>query len=89
MPNLFPNFSRIHYARSNGDFPEVYRSDANRPERLSDHDMPVANSWITIEAGSLGTGNGMVTYRVAITAGPGSRSGTITVAVKTFTVKQK
>lgn len=215
-PNLFPNFSGIHYARSNGDFPEVYRSDANRPERLSDHDMPVAyfkfagvskksdfydfnggsgsvdvtapagcnwstvsnatwieitssgagsgndtvtylvrenftgiprigtltvaghtltvtqdseaslnctysispksgsftatggtgtinvatearclwqaasnNSWITIETGGLGTGSGTVTYRVAINAGPGGRSGTITVAGKTFTVKQK
>ncbi len=34
--------SRIHYARSNADFPESYRSDPTRPERLSDHDMPVA-----------------------------------------------
>lgn len=215
-PNLFRHFSRIHYARSNGDFPEIFRSDANRPERLSDHDMPVAyfkfagvskktdfyafnggsgsvdvtapagcnwtavsndpwieltssgagsgndtvtylvrenftglprvgtitvgghtltvtqdseaspscaysispksgsfsasggtgtinvvtegrclwqavsnNSWITIEAGSLGTGSGTVSYRVAINSGPGGRSGTITVAGKTFTVKQK
>lgn len=30
------------YARNNADFPESYRSDPNRPERLSDHDMPVA-----------------------------------------------
>jgi hypothetical protein len=35
-------FSRIHYARANADFPESYRSDATRPERLSDHDIPVA-----------------------------------------------
>jgi hypothetical protein len=34
--------SRFHYARSNADFPETYRNDASRPERLSDHDMPVA-----------------------------------------------
>lgn len=47
------------------------------------------NSWITIESGGLGTGNGTVTYRVAINAGPGGRSGTITVAGKIFTVKQK
>ena len=47
------------------------------------------NSWITIEAGGLGTGYGTVTYRVAINAGPGGRSGTITVAGKTFPVKQK
>ncbi len=30
------------YARNNADFPESYRNDANRPERLSDHDIPVA-----------------------------------------------
>jgi hypothetical protein len=35
-------FSRIHHARSNADFPESYRADPARPERLSDHDMPVA-----------------------------------------------
>jgi len=35
-------FSRVHFARSNADFPESYRSDGDRPERLSDHDMPVA-----------------------------------------------
>lgn len=39
---LAARFSRIHFARSNADFPEVLRGDANRPERLSDHDMPVA-----------------------------------------------
>jgi predicted extracellular nuclease len=35
-------FSRLRFARSNADFPESYRSDGTRPERLSDHDMPVA-----------------------------------------------
>jgi uncharacterized protein len=35
-------FSRLSFARSNADFPELYRTDANRPERVSDHDMPVA-----------------------------------------------
>jgi predicted extracellular nuclease len=34
--------SRIQFARSNADFPESYRSDPSRPERVSDHDMPVA-----------------------------------------------
>jgi uncharacterized repeat protein (TIGR01451 family) len=40
--NLLPRFNALNYARSNADFPEIYRTDANRPERLSDHDMPVA-----------------------------------------------
>ena len=35
-------FSRVAFARSNADFPESYRSDGGRPERLSDHDAPVA-----------------------------------------------
>jgi len=35
-------FSRYAVARNNADFPEVYRTDPNRPERISDHDIPVA-----------------------------------------------
>ena len=40
--NLLPFFSRMAFARNNTDFPEAYRNDPNRPERLSDHDMAVA-----------------------------------------------
>jgi uncharacterized repeat protein (TIGR01451 family) len=40
--NLLPRFDSLNYARNDADFPEVYRSDASRPERISDHDMPVA-----------------------------------------------
>lgn len=29
----------VSYGRSNTDFPEIYRNDATRPERISDHDM--------------------------------------------------
>jgi hypothetical protein len=39
---LAPRFSRLHYARNDADFPESLRNDPTRPERLSDHDMPVA-----------------------------------------------
>jgi predicted extracellular nuclease len=35
-------FSRLGFARNGADFPESFRNDATRPERLSDHDMPVA-----------------------------------------------
>lgn len=34
--------TRIAFARSNVDFPETFRNDSTRPERLSDHDAPVA-----------------------------------------------
>ena len=33
--------ARFGFARISADFPEIYRNDANRPERLSDHDAPV------------------------------------------------
>jgi len=32
----------LQYGRMDADFPEVYRNDPNRPERLSDHDPLVA-----------------------------------------------
>lgn len=41
-PSMLSSLSRFAYARNDADFPEVFRNDPNRPERLSDHDMPVA-----------------------------------------------
>ena len=32
---------KFGYARLDADFPAVYRNDATRPERLSDHDAPI------------------------------------------------
>jgi hypothetical protein len=43
--------------------------------------------WITILSGANGSGNGTVTYSVASTSRP--RSGTMTIAGQTFTVRQK
>ena len=40
--NLAPLVTGIAWGRSNSDFPESLRSDAMRPERLSDHDPVVA-----------------------------------------------
>ena len=40
--NLSTRFSRIAYAHLDADFPETFRNDATRPERLSDHDAAVA-----------------------------------------------
>jgi predicted extracellular nuclease len=34
--------TRLAFARNNADFPESFRSNFNRPERVSDHDAPVA-----------------------------------------------
>jgi predicted extracellular nuclease len=41
-PALLSKLSRFAIARNDADFPEVFRNDPNRPERISDHDMPVA-----------------------------------------------
>ncbi|MDQ5872225.1 MAG: lamin tail domain-containing protein [Acidobacteriota bacterium] len=41
-PNLLERFRSMNYGRNGADFPESYRNDATRPERVSDHDMPVA-----------------------------------------------
>jgi uncharacterized protein len=34
--------SRFAYARNDADFAESFRNDPDRPERISDHDLPVA-----------------------------------------------
>ena len=44
-------------------------------------------SWITIASGASGSGNGTVSFKAAATSGP-SRSGTLTIAGRTFTVTQ-
>jgi predicted extracellular nuclease len=40
--SLMAKFNRVDVAHNNADFPESYRNDPNRPERISDHDMPIA-----------------------------------------------
>jgi hypothetical protein len=46
------------------------------------------DSWITITSGSSGTGNGTVEYSVASNSDSQSRTGTMLIATKTFTVTQ-
>ncbi len=45
-------------------------------------------TWITIEGGRNGTGNGTVSYAVAANGDPASRTATITVGGQTFLVNQ-
>jgi hypothetical protein len=45
-------------------------------------------SWITLTAGSAGSGNGNVTYSVAANTSTTPRTGTLTIAGQTFTVTQ-
>lgn len=46
------------------------------------------NNWITITSGSSGNGNGVVGYSVAANPANQKRTGTMTIAGRTFTVKQ-
>jgi hypothetical protein len=46
-------------------------------------------SWLTFTSTNIGIGNGVVAYSVAPNAGPSGRKTTITIAGKTFTIKQK
>jgi predicted extracellular nuclease len=39
---MLSRLTRFAYARVNADFPAAFSSDPGRPERLSDHDAPVA-----------------------------------------------
>lgn len=41
-PNMAALASGCAIARNDADFPEIYRNDPTRPERVSDHDIPVA-----------------------------------------------
>ncbi|MDT7542644.1 MAG: uncharacterized protein QOE33_2548 [Acidobacteriota bacterium] len=41
-PNMMSILSRFAYARDDADFPVKYYEDGTRPERISDHDQPVA-----------------------------------------------
>jgi predicted extracellular nuclease len=40
--NIQSRINKFEYARFDTDFPEIYRNDPNRPERISDHDAPIA-----------------------------------------------
>ena len=46
-------------------------------------------SWIAVTGGASGSGNGTVSYNVAVYTGkPKNRNGTLTIAGATFSVKQ-
>jgi len=85
--NLQASFDAIHYARNDADFPESYRGDSTRPERISDHDMPVAYFNIPHEANlSLTKGDapdpvttgGTLTYTLTVSnAGPDAAANVI------------
>ncbi len=69
--NLQSRVTDFRYARLDADFPEIYRNDPNRPERISDHDAAVA--YISLAAatanltGRITTSTGRSVYNVIVT----------------------
>jgi len=55
--SMLARFSRIAYGRMDADYPEAFRNDPNRPERVSDHDPGVAYFNLTL---SPTASNGMI-----------------------------
>lgn len=51
---MLPRVRQFAYARNNADFPEgpTYRNDTTRPERVSDHDMPMVYLKLPVEVTS-------------------------------------
>lgn len=85
-PMLAQN-TRFAYGRYNADFSDSYAADSNRPERLSDHDAPVAyflfpplaDLAVEKEASSSTVTTGSnVTYTITVTNnGPGSAASVV------------
>ena len=77
--NMLPLVSRFEYARNNADFPEIFRNDATRPERISDHDMVVAYFTVPLVTTLTYTGPASATIGAdvaasALVSGPSSGS---------------
>jgi predicted extracellular nuclease len=79
--NLLPRFASLAYGRMNADFTEVSRNDANRPDRLSDHDpvaaffnFPRADLGISQTSAPAPVTGFPVTYTMQVFNGPGDPS---------------
>lgn len=85
---------RYHIARNNSDFPEgaLFAGDASRPERNSDHDMPVVYLKFPNAATTTSVADATATFSssdqsVALMANVTSAAGTVNEGTVTFTVR--
>ena len=78
--NLNSRVARLEVARNDADFPESYRNDSSRPERISDHDIPVAYITLPNEVTSKTT-----VTRPALNFNRVTRNYTGTITVKNTT----
>jgi hypothetical protein len=86
---------RYHIARNNADFPEVpgslFATDNTRPERNSDHDMPVVYLKFPNAATTTTVSDATATFSptdqsVTLTANVSTAAGTVNEGTVTFTV---
>ncbi len=75
--NMFSRLNRFAYARNNADFPESFRNDPNRPERISDHDPEV--SYFKLPTPPVPAGDTVLFSSPAYSVNEGCASVTITV----------
>src|SRR6185503_19596514 len=85
---------RYHIARNNADFPEgpLFANDATRPERNSDHDMPVGyfkfpKAATSTVVSDVATGVSASDQSLTLTANVTTAAGTINEGTVTFTVR--
>ena len=85
---------RYHIARNNADFPEgaLFAGNATRPERNSDHDMPVGyfkfpNAATTTTVSDASATFSPANQNVVLTANVTTAAGTINEGTVTFTVR--
>jgi predicted extracellular nuclease len=89
--NLGSQLTGFHFGRLGSDYPETYRNDPARPERLSDHDAPMAYlrgpaadlSISIADAPDPGSGGAPITYTVTVgNLGPDAATAvTVTVTL--------
>jgi predicted extracellular nuclease len=72
---LVPQMTRLVYAHYDSDFPLIYLNDGTRPERVSDHDGPVAYFSIPAVQGTIQ----MTTTASIVKLADGSLRATVTV----------
>ncbi|MBX7220151.1 MAG: hypothetical protein K1Y36_09415 [Blastocatellia bacterium] len=87
--NLMSRLVRFNHGRVNGDFPEVYRSDAMRPERVSDHDPLVVtletnqSPAISAQGVSVSQGGTTTGATIATVTDAETPAGSLTVTAQT------
>ena len=90
------SLQRYHIARNNIDFPEVpgslFANDATRPERNSDHDMPVSyykfpNAATTTTVSNASAIFSPANQNVVLSANVTTAAGTVNEGTVTFTVR--